>query len=85
MNKLGGMCSEGYGVNYMEPADLGFRTWMLGGKVMCRKDCWYSHLHVNHRARGYRNPENLITMVYLLLGKLDLGLPTLSPAFTHTK
>lgn len=53
LNTLGGMQVEGYGVNYMEPADLGFRTWMLGGKVMCRKDCWYSHLHTNHQQRGY--------------------------------
>lgn len=37
------------------------------------------------RARGYRNVNSLITMIYLLLGKLDFHLPTLSPAVTHTK
>jgi transposase len=37
------------------------------------------------RARGFRTTENLVAMVYLLLGKLDLGLPSLSPALTHTK
>jgi transposase len=36
------------------------------------------------RARGYRNVEYMITMIYLLLGKLDLQLPTLVPV-THTK
>ena len=28
------------------------------------------------RARGYRNPKNLITMAYLLAGKLEFSLPT---------
>jgi len=37
------------------------------------------------RARGLRTIDNLVAMVYLLLGKLDLGLPSLSPALTHTK
>jgi glycosyltransferase involved in cell wall biosynthesis len=53
LETLGGMQSAGYGVNYMEPADLGFRTWMLGGAVMVHKGCWYAHLHQDHRARGY--------------------------------
>jgi transposase len=37
------------------------------------------------RARGYRNPHNLITMVYLLLGKLDLRIPAFATHATHTK
>ena len=37
------------------------------------------------RARGYRNVSYLITMIYLLLGKLDFQLPSLSTAGTHTK
>jgi glycosyltransferase involved in cell wall biosynthesis len=53
LDRLGGMQVRGYGLSYMEPADLGFRTWLLGGQVMVRKDCWYSHLHVNHTHRGY--------------------------------
>ena len=28
------------------------------------------------RARGYRTNRNLITMAYLVAGKLDFGLPT---------
>ena len=53
LDTLGGMQVPGYGVSYMEPADLGFRTWMHGGQVMVRKDCWYSHLHQPHTQRGY--------------------------------
>ena len=28
------------------------------------------------RARGYRTTQNLITMIYLIAGKLNFGLPT---------
>ena len=28
------------------------------------------------RARGYRSKENLISMIYLIAGKLQIGLPT---------
>jgi hypothetical protein len=28
------------------------------------------------RARGYRTSKNLITMIYLIAGKLDFHLPT---------
>jgi len=31
------------------------------------------------RARGFRSVRNLITMIYLLLGKLDLQLPSIAP------
>jgi len=37
------------------------------------------------RARGFRNVNYLITMIYLLLGKLDFQLPAFAPAATHTK
>lgn len=36
------------------------------------------------RARGFRTTRYLVTMIYLLLGKLDLRLPPLRPT-THTK
>lgn len=36
------------------------------------------------RARGYRTTRYLVTMIYLLVGKLDLRLPPLKVA-THTK
>lgn len=55
LDKLKGMQTEGYGLSYMEPADLGLRTWLgpWGGKVMVNKMCWYSHLHQQASARGY--------------------------------
>jgi transposase len=28
------------------------------------------------RARGYRTTKNLITMIYMIAGKLDFSLPT---------
>jgi hypothetical protein len=65
LEDLKGMTSEGYGVSYMEPADLGFRTWVLGGKVMCRKDCSYSHLHQNAKDRGYGISMREINRSYL--------------------
>ena len=37
------------------------------------------------RARGYRNPDYLITMVYLIAGKLDFNLPASFLPATHTK
>ncbi len=36
------------------------------------------------KARGFRNSNYLITMVYLIAGKLDFRLPKLGSA-THTK
>lgn len=36
------------------------------------------------RARGYRSPKYMITMVYLIAGKLDFELPTFGRV-THTK
>ena len=56
LNELGGMQVEGYGVSFMEPADLGNRVWLgkWGGKVMVRKDCWLAHAHKGgQRDRGY--------------------------------
>jgi len=55
LEDLRGMQSEGYGVNYMEPADLGFRTWLgpWEGRVLTVKTAWYAHLHQPHTARGY--------------------------------
>jgi len=35
-------------------------------------------------ARGFRSTRYLITMVYLIAGKLDFQLPALAPV-THTK
>jgi glycosyltransferase involved in cell wall biosynthesis len=55
LNTLGGMQVDGYGLSYMEPADLGLRTWLgpWEGKVMVNKAGWYGHLHQQASARGY--------------------------------
>ena len=55
LNKLHGMTVEGYGLSYMEPADLGLRTWLgpWEGKVIVNKSCWYSHWHQQADTRGY--------------------------------
>lgn len=55
LNKLRGMQSEGYGVSYMEPADLGLRMWLgpWDGRVIVHKGCWYAHLHQQADTRGY--------------------------------
>jgi hypothetical protein len=56
LNNLKGMQSEGYGNMFMEPADLGNRTWLgpWGGRVMVRKDVWYAHMHKGkERPRGF--------------------------------
>lgn len=55
LDKLQGMQTEGYGLSYMEPADLGLRMWLgpWGGAVMVNKACWYAHLHQQASTRGY--------------------------------
>ncbi|MFH1288877.1 MAG: ISL3 family transposase [bacterium] len=40
---------------------------------------------IKRRARGYRNTDNFITIVYLVLGKLDFNLPAVTGLATHYK
>lgn len=67
INKLGGMQTEGYGLSYMEPADLGLRTWLgpWEGKVMINKSGWYAHLHQQANTRGYGISMREIKRAYL--------------------
>ena len=67
LNKLGGMQVEGYGLSYMEPADLGLRMWLgpWGGQVMVNKAGWYAHLHQQASARGYGISMREIKRSYL--------------------
>ncbi len=37
------------------------------------------------RARGYRSTRYLITLVYLVAGKLEFNLPSMGVAYAHTK
>lgn len=66
-DKLRGMQSEGYGVSYMEPADLGLRTWLgpWGGRCIVNKDVWYAHLHQQASVRGYGISMREIKRSYL--------------------
>ena len=67
LDKLRGMQVEGYGLSYMEPADLGLRTWLgpWEGRVMVNKAGWYGHLHQQASARGYGISMNEINRSYL--------------------
>jgi transposase len=38
---------------------------------------------IKRRARGYRNTANFITIIYLVLGKLDFNLPAVTGMATH--
>lgn len=40
-----------YGMFIGEPAEVGFKTWLSGGKNMVNKKVWYAHLH---KGEGYR-------------------------------
>ena len=67
LEKLKGMQAEGYGLSYMEPADLGLRTWLgpWDGRVMVRKDCWYAHLHQQANIRGFGISMKEVRRAYL--------------------
>jgi len=44
----------GYGHFYHEAQEIGFRTWLSGGRVVRNKKTWYAHLHKGTRfGRGY--------------------------------
>lgn len=42
-----------YGGWAQEPAEIGNKTWLGGGRVVVNKKCWYAHLH-----KGKRFPRN---------------------------
>ena len=67
LNKLRGMQVGGYGLSYMEPADLGLRTWLgpWDGRVVVNKSCWYAHLHQQANTRGYGISMREINRAYL--------------------
>jgi len=35
--------TEGYGTHYQDQADMCFKTWQAGGKLMLNKNTWYAH------------------------------------------
>lgn len=44
-NFLKGLSEEGYGQFSQEAQEIGFKTWLGGGKLMVNKKTWYAHLH----------------------------------------
>lgn len=63
LNTLKGLDSEQYGVFAQEAQEIGFKTWLGGGKVMVNKLCWYAHLHKGGRyGRMYKMPGGNVEM-----------------------
>lgn len=49
------MDHDNYGTFWSEAQEIGFKTWLSGGKVMTNKKTWYAHLHKGKKyGRGYR-------------------------------
>lgn len=52
--RLGDMEIEKYGNFIQEFQELGLKTWLGGGRVVCNKRTWYAHLHKGKKyGRGY--------------------------------
>lgn len=53
------MDTENWGEFWNEAQELGFKTWLSGGKVMRNKKTWYAHLHKGRKyGRGYNMPKH---------------------------
>ena len=62
-NFLGGMNTDMWGVFAQEAQEIGFKTWLGGGKVMVNKKTWYAHLHKGGRyGRFYKMPGGNVEM-----------------------
>jgi len=49
------MDEENFGPFWNEAQELGFKSWLSGGKVMRNKKTWYAHLHKGNKyGRGFR-------------------------------
>lgn len=52
--KLELMDEANYGTFWNEAQEIGFKSWLSGGKVMVNKKVWYAHLHKGKKyGRGY--------------------------------
>jgi len=57
-DKLKLMDATGYGQFAQEAQEIGFKTWLSGGKLMINKKTYYAHLHKgNHYGRFYKMPS----------------------------
>jgi len=60
-NFLGGLKEEMYGQFAQESQELGFRTWLGGGKLITNKKTYYLHLHKGSRyGRFYKFPGGTV-------------------------
>jgi hypothetical protein len=60
-NFLHGLSEEGYGQFAQESQEIGFKTWLSGGKLVVNKNTWYAHLHKGKRyGRMYNFPGGTI-------------------------
>jgi glycosyltransferase involved in cell wall biosynthesis len=58
---LGGLREEGYGQFAQESQEIGFKTWLGGGKLVVNKKTWYAHLHKGGRyGRFYTFPGGTV-------------------------
>lgn len=57
--RIGPMDEYNYGTFRKEPQEIGFKTWLSGGRVVRNKKTWYAHLHKGKQyGRGYRHDSN---------------------------
>ena len=60
-NVLHRLSEDGYGQFAQESQQIGFKTWLSGGKVMVNKKTWYAHLHKgNKHGRFYKFPGGTV-------------------------
>jgi len=63
LNFLGGLDTQMWGVFAQESQEIGFKTWLGGGKVMVNKKTWYAHLHKGKKhGRFYSMPSGNVEM-----------------------
>lgn len=52
------MDTENWGPFWNEAQEIGFKSWLSGGKVLRNKKTWYAHLHKGKKhGRGYHLPS----------------------------
>jgi glycosyltransferase involved in cell wall biosynthesis len=52
--KMGELENDKYGTFGKEPQEIGFKSWLGGGKLMVNKKTYYAHLHKGRKyGRGY--------------------------------
>lgn len=60
-NFLGGLKEEMYGQFAQESQEIGFKTWLGGGKMIVNRNTYYCHLHKGRRyGRMYKFPGGTV-------------------------